>query len=123
MSKNTTLSMIVRINSKVAEADGIVRLELVDPHGRELPPFTAGSHIDVQVAPDTIRQYSLSNASWDHTRYQLGILREPESRGGSVAVHDTLRKGDYLLISAPRNYFERELRRILRLNSMNESLV
>jgi vanillate O-demethylase ferredoxin subunit len=106
MSKKTTLSMIVKINKKVDEADGIVRLELVDPHGRELPAFTAGSHIDVQVAPDTIRQYSLSNAPWDNSRYQLGVLRESKSRGGSTAVHDTLNEGDYLHISAPRNHFE-----------------
>lgn len=106
MSKKTTLSMIVKVNKKVAEADGIVRLELVDPHGRELPPFTAGSHINVQVAPDTIRQYSLSNAPWDNKRYQLGVLREPESRGGSTAVHDALNEGDLLQISAPRNHFE-----------------
>lgn len=106
MSKKTTLSMIVKINKKVTEADGIVRLELIDPHGRELPSFTAGSHIDVQVAANTLRQYSLSNAPWDNTRYQLGVLREPESRGGSAAVHDALNEGDLLSISAPRNHFE-----------------
>lgn len=106
MRQKTTLSMIVKINKKVPEADGIVRLELVDPHGRELPPFSPGSHIDVQVAANTLRQYSLCNAPWDNTRYQLGVLREPSSRGGSAAVHDTLHEGDLLSISAPRNHFE-----------------
>ena len=43
------------------EAEGIVALVLGAPNGGDLPPFSAGSHIDVEVAPGMVRQYSLCN--------------------------------------------------------------
>ncbi|MFY0664238.1 MAG: oxidoreductase [Natronospirillum sp.] len=104
MSK-TSLSMIVQVKQKTQAAADIACFELVDPHGRELPAFTAGSHIDVQTDDEHLRQYSLSNASHERTRYQIAVLREPESRGGSTAMHDKVQEGDYLRISAPRNHF------------------
>lgn len=107
MSKATTLSMTVVVARKHRIADGIVHLVLEDPHGRELPPFTAGAHLDVQ-AGGQLRQYSLCNDPADRHRYELGILREPESRGGSRFMHEELEQGDYLQISAPRNHFELE---------------
>lgn len=103
---STTLSLIVRVQEKTDEAEGVARLVLVDPHGRDLPAFSAGSHIDVQTAPGVIRQYSLCNPPWETDRYQIGVLREPQSRGGSQAMHESVREGDLLHISAPRNHFE-----------------
>ena len=35
----------------------------------------------------------------------IGVLRDPASRGGSQAVHEQVREGDVLTISAPRNHF------------------
>ncbi|WLD58450.1 PDR/VanB family oxidoreductase [Salinispirillum sp. LH 10-3-1] len=104
MSK-TSLSMIVQVRQKTQAAADIACFELVDPHGRELPAFTAGAHIDVQADDEHLRQYSLSNASSERQRYQIAVLREPQSRGGSVAMHDKVKEGDYLQISAPRNHF------------------
>ena len=37
----------LRIERKWREATDIYSFELVDPEGHDLPPFTAGSHIDV----------------------------------------------------------------------------
>ncbi|WP_409524867.1 PDR/VanB family oxidoreductase [Nitrincola sp. MINF-07-Sa-05] len=104
MSK-TSLSMIVQVKQKTQAAADIACFELVDPHGRELPAFTAGAHIDVQTADEHLRQYSLSNASRERQRYQIAVLREPQSRGGSLAMHEQVQEGDYLRISAPRNHF------------------
>ncbi|MHA7880011.1 MAG: PDR/VanB family oxidoreductase [Saccharospirillum sp.] len=104
MSKSS-LSMMVQVKSKVQEAEEIVRFELVDPHGRELPDFTAGAHLDVQTDAEHMRQYSLSNAPSQTHRYQIAVLRETDSRGGSVAMHDTVQEGDLIQISAPRNHF------------------
>ena len=36
---------------------------------------------------------------------RIGVLRTPDSRGGSAHVHDALRAGKPLRISAPRNNF------------------
>jgi vanillate monooxygenase ferredoxin subunit len=48
----------VRVARKALEAEDICSFELVPERGR-LPPFTAGSHIDVHIPGGLIRQYSL----------------------------------------------------------------
>jgi vanillate O-demethylase ferredoxin subunit len=70
-----------------------------------LPAFSAGSHIDVHIAPGLVRQYSLCNDPAEVGRYQIAVKREPASRGGSQAMHEQVREGDLLAISAPRNNF------------------
>lgn len=94
-----------RIARKTIEAEGIVGLELVPAEGSSFPPFSAGSHIDVEVRPGLIRQYSLCNDPTEQHRYQLGVLRDPASRGGSIAVHDQFAEGQVIRISPPRNHF------------------
>lgn len=95
----------VRIARKAQEALDIVTLELEPISDEPLPAFSAGSHIDVEVRPGLIRQYSLCNDSSEQHRYLIGILRDPASRGGSVAVHDELQEGQVIRISPPRNHF------------------
>lgn len=94
----------VRIDRKTVEALDICSFELVDPEGAALPAFTAGAHIDVQVAPGLVRQYSLCNHPGETHRYMIGVLRDARSRGGSVAMH-ALEVGQTLSISDPRNHF------------------
>ncbi|HVY22258.1 MAG TPA: PDR/VanB family oxidoreductase [Steroidobacteraceae bacterium] len=93
----------VRISRKQTEAADIVSFKLVSADGSALPPFTAGSHIDVEVRPDLVRQYSLCNASGDD-HYLIAVLKEPSSRGGSSGMHE-LAEGAVIRISAPRNQF------------------
>jgi vanillate monooxygenase ferredoxin subunit len=95
----------VEIVLKEREAEGVVRLELTDRRGMELPGFTAGAHIDVEVTPSLTRQYSLCNSPLERHRYVIGVLREQVSRGGSQAVHDSLQVGHTVRIRAPRNHF------------------
>lgn len=95
---------LVRIARKTVEALDICSFELVDPHGAALPAFSAGSHIDVHVAPGLVRQYSLCNDPGETHRYLIGVLRDARSRGGSVAMH-ALQAGQTLSISDPRNHF------------------
>jgi vanillate O-demethylase ferredoxin subunit len=54
------------------EAIDIVGLELASADGSPLPPFSAGSHIDVMIAPGITRQYSLCNDHSESHRYRLG---------------------------------------------------
>lgn len=98
-------SLNVRIARKAVEAEDIITLELASVDGKSLPSFSAGSHIDVEVAPGLIRQYSLCNDSQETHRYLIGVLKDPQSRGGSVAVHDALLEGQQIRISTPRNHF------------------
>ncbi len=97
--------MSVRIARREAAATDIVALELVPADGGELPPFDAGAHLDVEVAPGLVRQYSLCNPPGERHRYRLGVLRDPASRGGSLAVHRDLIEGRLLQVGRPRNQF------------------
>jgi vanillate O-demethylase ferredoxin subunit len=96
----------VRVTNKTLEAEGITSFELSSEDGNMLPSFTAGSHIDVYVKPGIIRQYSLCNHPNETQRYLIGVLRDAQSRGGSVAMHDEVNEGDLIQISEPRNHFQ-----------------
>lgn len=95
----------VTVAKKSEEAADIVSLELVPSVGSRLPEFSAGSHIDVHIKDGIIRQYSLCNSPDETHRYLLGVLKEPESKGGSIAIHNDINEGDKLTISKPRNSF------------------
>lgn len=113
----------VVITRREDQAEGIAVFELAAKQG-VLPAFEAGAHIDVHIAPNLIRQYSLSNliASEEMVQasdqgpglggnqaiYRLGILNDPQSRGGSKTVHEQFHQGTELKISAPRNHFPLE---------------
>jgi len=106
----------VRVRAIVNEALRINTFELVDPHGRELPPFEAGSHIDVTVPGTPMRQYSLCNDPRERMRYLIAVLRLDDGRGGSKAMHNAVRAGDVIEISSPHNHFaldERARRHLL----------
>ncbi|KML22034.1 MULTISPECIES: PDR/VanB family oxidoreductase [Burkholderia] len=97
--------LTVRVAAKHDEAADICSFELVHVEGLPLPPFSAGSHIDLIVPGGPTRQYSLCNAPDEHHRYRIAVLRDPKSRGGSAGMHDRVNAGDMLTISAPRNHF------------------
>lgn len=80
--------------------------ELVATDGADLPPFTAGSHIDVMLGNGEERSYSLLNNQDETHRYVLAVLREPDGQGGSAWVHDVLADGDILRSSPPSNNFK-----------------
>jgi vanillate O-demethylase ferredoxin subunit len=102
---NAPQTIEVRVAAIVDEAEDIRSFELVDPAGGQLPPFTAGAHVDVHLTEKLIRQYSLCNDPTERHRYVIGVLHDPQGRGGSRAIHD-LTVGDTVRISAPRNHFE-----------------
>lgn len=95
----------VKVINKTVEAEDIASFELAGVDGKSLPPFSAGSHIDVHIRDGLIRQYSLCNPPHESHRYQIGVLRDANSRGGSVAMHGDIKVGDVLTISEPRNHF------------------
>jgi vanillate monooxygenase ferredoxin subunit len=99
--------MTVKVARKIAEAEDIAVFELADPTGADLPPFSAGSHIDVEAAPGLVRQYSLCNNPSERSRYVIGVLKDPGTRGGSAAMHQ-IAEGQDIRISEPRNHFELE---------------
>jgi vanillate O-demethylase ferredoxin subunit len=103
MSSASTLS--VRVANKANETADICTFELVSTDGKPLPPFSAGSHVDVVLPNGLTRQYSLCNDPKESHRYLIGVLRDPASRGGSQAMHEGVQEGQLLQISAPKNHF------------------
>lgn len=95
----------VIVANKKFIADKVVELELRDAEDGDLPVFTAGSHIDLHISPDLIRQYSIANNPQERDRYICAVLLEEEGTGGSKAVFEQLQQGDTLFISQPRNHF------------------
>lgn len=91
----------------VAEQIRAYTLEATD--GRELPPFSAGAHIDLLLDNDLVRQYSLCSSPAESQHYRVAVLHEPEGRGGSDYIHKQLKLGDELDIHAPRNHFQLDM--------------
>ncbi|WP_322040158.1 PDR/VanB family oxidoreductase [Burkholderia diffusa] len=99
-----TVTRPMRIGTKVMETRDICSFELVAVDGGELPPFSAGAHIDVHLPVGLVRQYSLCNHPDETHRYQIAVLRNADSRGGSVGMH-ALEVGQIVEVSEPRNHF------------------
>jgi ferredoxin-NADP reductase len=93
------------VAERKAAAHGVVTLTLRDPDGRDLPPWTAGAHIDLVPRPEVVRQYSLCGDPADRTGWRIAVLREPDGRGGSRLVHDEMAAGSRVRVRGPRNNF------------------
>jgi vanillate O-demethylase ferredoxin subunit len=98
----TTLS--VKVNKIRQEAADIKSFHLVSTSDNPLPAFSAGSHVDVHLNNGIVRQYSLCNGPDERDGYLIGVKLEPDSRGGSRAMH-VLKEGDIIDIGVPRNNF------------------
>lgn len=95
----------LRVTDKTTVAAGVCALTLQLPDGDRLPEWAPGAHIDLVLPGGLTRQYSLCGDRWDAHRYKVAVLREPDGRGGSAYVHDTLAVGDEVVIGGPRNNF------------------
>lgn len=98
----------VTIAARETVATDIIGLDLRSTDGAPLPAYAAGAHVDVQVQSGLIRQYSLTGDPADRTRYRLGVLLDPNSRGGSSAIHARFVPGAQIRIGRPRNNFPLE---------------
>ena len=86
-------------------AEGVTIYEFRRPDGGPLPEWQAGAHLDIVVAPEFLRQYSMSGDPADRHRYQIGVLREPAGRGGSALLHRIFTEGRKVFVSHPINHF------------------
>lgn len=98
-------SLTLRVNSVRWQTERIHEFELTDPSGSPLPAFDAGAHINVQIPGGITRSYSLAGCPQETTRWTLGVLHEANGRGGSRAMHEQVRVGQQLTVSAPANAF------------------
>jgi ferredoxin-NADP reductase len=100
------VSRAVIVDSVQACAERIVRVRLVSADGRDLPRWTAGSHIDVVCGETSLsRQYSLCGDPDDAGAFTIAVLRETAGRGGSAWIHENVKPGAHWRIRGPRNHF------------------
>ena len=110
------LALRVLVQRKFQTATGVAAFELAPITG-VLPTFQPGAHIDVHLPNGLVRQYSITNGPGESSCYRIGVKLEPDSSGGSSCLHETVREGDVLAVSEPRNNFP------LRRDSLRTILV
>lgn len=94
----------VRVAARREVAIDVVALDLAPADGAPLPDWEPGAHVDLEVVPGTERQYSLV-ATTPEGHWRIAVLREPDGRGGSVALHEALTVGAEVVVAGPRNHF------------------
>jgi vanillate O-demethylase ferredoxin subunit len=91
------------------ETPSIKAFELASLDGSELPSFTAGAHINIEVdlpgGSRDRRSYSLASDPADRSRYEIAVLYLPEGKGGSTYMHSQVTEGQVLSCSQPVNEF------------------
>jgi tetrachlorobenzoquinone reductase len=98
------IETVVRNTLRAAESVRLLELESAD--GTPLPGFFAGDHIDVTPAPGLTRSYSLVGVpEREPSTYQIAVALDPDSRGGSRAVHESVHTGSRLVIGEPASGF------------------
>ena len=96
------------VESVTPVADGIVKLRLVSPDGRDAAALDAGlAHRRRMRRHRTCRASTRCAAiPADANALEIAVLREAEGRGGSAWMHANVPAGDRLHDpSAPRNHF------------------
>ena len=95
----------VEVSKVEPMAEGVTKYEFRAPDGMPLPEWRAGAHLDIVVAPEFLRQYSMSGDPADRSVYQIGVLREEAGRGGSKLLHRIFARGRRIFVSRPINHF------------------
>jgi len=100
--ESTALSLVV---ADRRQNDDVAVLRLESPDQRPLPPWQAGSHLDLDLPSGRRRQYSLCGDPGDRRGYTIAVRRIDGGDGGSTEVHTTLQPGSEVRVSVPRNAF------------------
>ena len=101
--RNNEISMTVATVTDVAQ--DIKSFVLQAANGNELPAFSAGAHISINLPSGKRRQYSLVNSPSDRSFYQIAVKKDKQGKGGSIEMHESIKLGDTITISKPKNHF------------------
>ena len=98
------------LSLKVSEIEAVaelVRSVVLTGDAGTLPPYTAGSHLEVMLPDGATRPYSLIDFDGDcgaPAAYRFGVRLEDPSRGGSRFMHG-LEVGQKVEVRHPKNDF------------------
>lgn len=98
-------AVLVRVMAIRYEAPDIRSYVLRRTDGVAFPGVDPGAHIDLRLPGGIARSFSLSNGASDPGDYRITIARDEGGRGGSIFMHDQVRAGDVLTMSAPPQQF------------------
>ena len=96
----------VRVESVRDIAEEIRLIRLLAEDGEELPTWAPGAHIDLVLPSGRVRSYSLSSDPDDRSHYEVAVLKESASSGGSAEIFSSDLVGLQLGYIGPRNHFE-----------------
>jgi len=100
------LARVLRVTAVHPVGEGLKRIRLESPRGEALPRWTPGAHIEIECGDTSLsRAYSLCGDPDDRQGWEITVLLEPESRGGSAWIHREARAGGQLRVRGPRNHF------------------
>jgi dimethylamine monooxygenase subunit B len=91
----------------------IKRFRFVRQGGGEMPAFSGGSHVVVEMDDHGTRRmnpYSLMSDPGDSAGYSISVRRDEAGRGGSMFMHGHVRPGMEMVISQPVNLFALDAR-------------
>ncbi|MGW4681431.1 PDR/VanB family oxidoreductase [Micromonospora taraxaci] len=103
MDELAGVELVVTRRDQVATE--VVAISLSRPDGADLPDWTPGAHIDLELGAGLIRQYSLCGDPADLSVLRIAVQREPDGRGGSRLAHERLTVGATVRVRGPRNTF------------------
>ena len=105
--------LAVRVAEVVQVNDLITRFRFVARDGADLPAFSGGSHVVVEMDDHGTRRlspYSLMSDPGDRSGYAISVRRDDAGRGGSLYMHGHVRAGMEMVISYPVNLFPLDTR-------------
>jgi dimethylamine monooxygenase subunit B len=101
-----------KLNVRVAGVDRvndlITRFRFVARDGGDLPAFSGGAHVVVEMDDHGTRRlnpYSLMSDPEDRSGYEISVRRDDAGRGGSLYMHRHVTPGMEMVLSHPMNLF------------------
>ena len=67
---------VLQVESATLVADDVVSIVMTDASGADLPAWSPGAHVDVELSSGITRQYSLCGDPADRKHYRIGVLKE-----------------------------------------------
>lgn len=105
----TSGDLVLQVAEIHRETDRIKRFRLRAFDDAALPAITPGAHLPVTLQLKTgervQRHYSILSAPDARGYYDIAVLNEVHSRGGSRHLHESVQVGDQLMVSQPKNEF------------------
>lgn len=109
----TSNRLEVTVTEVVAVNEVIKRFHFERRDGLPLPTFSGGAHIVVEMKDGErkrLNPYSLMSSPQNTHDYTISVRRDDSGRGGSLFMHNSVRRGMDMIISYPVNLFSLDLR-------------